>query len=122
MVRGWPGYRSLGKTDAQIWPSDLAAEYRVNDQQVIAAKKPLHTLEHFQLEGKHRYMAGSEFPIFDKTSAIVLLGGGGVDITEIIEAEEAVGRSQEDLRPVIDTIATMAWRLQPYGAHGFVNP
>jgi len=37
-VRGLPGYRSLGKTDAQIWPADLAAEYRANDQQVIAEK------------------------------------------------------------------------------------
>src|SRR6202011_133901 len=51
MVRGLPGYRSVGKTDAQIWPADLAAEYRANDQQVIAAKKPLNTVEHFQKEG-----------------------------------------------------------------------
>src|SRR6266478_6496545 len=63
MVRGLPGYRSHGKTDAQIWPADLAAEYRANDQQVIAAKKPLNTLEHYQLKGKQRYMAGSKFPI-----------------------------------------------------------
>src|SRR6266481_8504861 len=121
MVRGLPGYRSLGKTDAQIWPADLAAEYRANDQQVIAAKKPLHTLEHFQLEGKHRYMAGSKFPVLDKTGAIVLLGGVGVDITERIEAEEAVRRSEEHLRQVIDTIPTMAWSLQPDGAIDFVN-
>src|SRR5258708_15884333 len=81
-VRGLAVYRSLGKTDAEIWPADRAAEYRANDQQVIAAKKPLHTLEHFQLEGKHRYMAGSKFPIFDKTRAAALVGGAGVDITE----------------------------------------
>jgi len=63
MVRGLPGYRSLGKTDAQIWPADLAAVYRANDEQVIATKKPLNTLEHyFQLRGKKRYMAGSKFP------------------------------------------------------------
>jgi len=120
-VRGLSGYQSLGKTDAQIWPADLAAEYRANDQQVIAAKKPLHTLEHFQLEGKHRYMAGSKFPIFDKTGAIVLLGGVGVDITERIEAEEAVRRSEEHLRLVIDTIPTMAWSVRPDGVVDFLN-
>src|SRR6202047_5656284 len=27
MVRGLPGYASVGKTDAEIWPADLAAEY-----------------------------------------------------------------------------------------------
>jgi PAS domain S-box-containing protein len=121
MVRGLPGYRSLGKTDAQIWPADLAAEYRANDQQVIAAKKPLHTLEHFQLEGKHRYMVGSKFPIFDKTGAVALVGGVGVDITERIEAEEAVRRSEEHLRLVIDTIPTMAWSLRPDGVVDFLN-
>jgi PAS domain S-box-containing protein len=121
MVRGLPGYRSLGKTDAQIWPTDLAAEYRANDQQVIAAKKPLHTLEHFQLEGKHRYIAGSKFPIFDKTGAVALVGGVGVDITERIEAEEAVLRSEEHLRLVIDTIPTMAWTVRPDGIVDFVN-
>src|SRR5882762_8007976 len=59
MVRGLPGYESLGKTDAQISPTDLAAEYRANDKQVIATKRPLQTVEHFQHEGKQRYMVGS---------------------------------------------------------------
>src|SRR5437867_10520786 len=44
MVRGLPGYQSLGKTDAQIWPAGLAAEYRANEQQVIATKRPVHTV------------------------------------------------------------------------------
>src|SRR5258706_10485794 len=92
MVRGLPGYRSLGKTDAQIWPADLAAEYRANDQQVIDAKKPLHTLEHFQLAGKHRYMAGRQIPILDQNRVVALWGGGGREITARLEAEEGGGR------------------------------
>jgi PAS domain S-box-containing protein len=59
MVRGLSGYQSLGKTDAQIWPAELAAEYRANDQQVIAAKKPLHTVEHYLHEGKQLCRVGS---------------------------------------------------------------
>src|SRR6266849_390048 len=98
MVRGLPGYRSLGKTDAQIWPPNFAAEYRANDQRVIATKRPLQTLEHFQQEGKQRYMAGSKFPIFDKTGAVALVGGAGVDITERIEAEEQLKITSEQLR------------------------
>jgi len=98
MVEGLPGYGSLGKTDAQIWPADLAAEYRANDRQVIATKRPLQTVEHFQLEGKQRHMVGSKFPIFDKTGAVALVGGAGVDITERIEAEEALRESEAKLR------------------------
>src|SRR6266404_4510572 len=98
MVRGLPGYRSPGKTDAQIWPADLAAEYRANDNQVVATKRPLQTLEHFQQEGKQRYMAGNKFPIFDKTGVVALVGGVGVDITERIEAEAALRESEAKLK------------------------
>lgn len=120
-VKGLPGYQSLGKTDAQIWPVDRAADYRANDQQVIAAKKPLHTFEHFVLGGKERYMAGTKFPIFDKTGAVALVGGTGVDITERVEAEAAVRRSEEHLRLVIDTIPVMAWTVRPDGVVDFLN-
>jgi two-component system sensor histidine kinase UhpB len=97
-VRELPGYQSLGKTDAQIWPADVAATYRANDQQVIAAKKPLHTIEHFLHEGKQRCLVGSKFPIFDKAGAVALVGGAAVDITERIEAESALRESTDRLQ------------------------
>src|SRR5437899_1696974 len=113
MVRGLPGYESLGKTDAQIWPADLAAEYRANDQQVIAAKKPLLTVEHYLHEGKQRCMVGSKFPIFDKTGAVALVGGAGVDITERIEAEEALRESDEKFRQLAENIHEVFWMTTP---------
>ncbi|MFZ3322480.1 MAG: PAS domain-containing protein [Usitatibacter sp.] len=113
-VKGLPGYQSLGKTDTQIWPADLAAQYRANDREVVEGKKPIHTIEHFPYGGKQRWMAGSKFPIFDKKGSVALVGGAGVDITERIEAEEA-------LRVIIDSIPVMAWTADPDGRVDFLN-
>jgi PAS domain S-box-containing protein len=121
MVRGLSGYQSLGKTDAQIWPAELAAEYRANDQQVIAAKKPLHTVEHYLHEGKQRCMVGSKFPIFDKTGNVALVGGAGVDITERIEAEEALRESEYRLRTILQTAMDGFWRADGQGRFLEVN-
>jgi PAS domain S-box-containing protein len=121
MVRGLSGYQSLGKTDAQIWPAELAAEYRANDQQVIAAKKPLHTVEHYLHEGKQRCMVGSKFPIFDKTGAVALVGGAGVDITERIEAEDALRESEYRLRTILQTAMDGFWRADGQGRFLEVN-
>src|SRR5260370_28424109 len=43
-------------------------------------------------------MVGSKFPTFDKTGAVALVGGAGVDITERIEAEEALRESEAKLK------------------------
>jgi len=64
---------------------------------VIATKKPLHTVEHYLHEGKSA-ICGEQIPIFDKTGAVALVGGAGVDITERIEAEDALRESEEKFR------------------------
>ena len=82
---------------------------------MIAAKKPLHTVEHYLHEGKQRYMVGSKFPIFDKTGAVALVGGAGVDITERVEAEAALRESEHRLRIILRTAMDGFWRADVQG-------
>src|SRR5437763_645393 len=41
----------IGKTDAELWPRDIAEAYRANDQKVIAERKPLEILEPYLVNG-----------------------------------------------------------------------
>ncbi len=100
---GW-----LGKTDAALWPKEIAEKYQANDRQVIAEGKPLETLEPFTVNGRLHMIAVSKFPILDSSGAVILVGGAGVDISErVLTAErlreyERVVEALEEMIAVVD--------------------
>jgi two-component system sensor histidine kinase UhpB len=85
LQKGW-----LGKTDEEIWPPEIAEQYRFNDQKVIASLEALQTVEPYTAEGKQRSVLVSKFPILDRANHVILVGGISVDITERRQAEEAL--------------------------------
>jgi PAS domain S-box-containing protein len=92
-----------GKTDAQLWPSEMATQYRVNDLKVLASREALQTVEPYLAEGEQRQILVSKFPILDETGAVVLVGGASVEITERLRAEEALRQSEERFRIALKT-------------------
>ncbi len=81
---GW-----LGKTDADLWPAEIAATFRSNDETVIATRKPLQMVEPYFRNGEARHSLVTKFPIFDSTGAVEMVGGASIDITERLKAERA---------------------------------
>ena len=81
---------AVGKTDAELWPAEIAATYRANDNQVIQTKHALQTKEPFPKVPEHGFHIVSKFPIFDQDGAVVMVGGASVDISELIQAEKAL--------------------------------
>jgi PAS domain S-box-containing protein len=81
---------AIGKTDAELWPAEIASTYRDNDRQVIATKEVLRAVEPYLMgDGQHAVLV-SKFPIFDQDGEVALVGGASVDITERVQAEEAL--------------------------------
>lgn len=89
---------AVGKTDAELWPAEIASTYRANDNQVIQTKNALQTIEPFPKDPEQGCQIVSKFPILDQDGAVVMVGGASVDITERVRAEEQLKRSNQELR------------------------
>ena len=78
-----------GKSDEQIFPPDVAAQFRENDLRALASETGIHTVEQLEHEdGIVHHSIVSKFPIPGWDDKPALIGGIAVDITDLIRAEE----------------------------------
>jgi PAS domain S-box-containing protein len=71
----------IGKTDTEIWPSDIAVTYRENDAKVIESGNHCEFAEPVQQsDGMHTWLI-YKFPIV-QDGAVAFVAGVGIDITE----------------------------------------
>jgi PAS domain S-box-containing protein len=94
---------AVGKTDAELWPAEIASTYRANDNQVIQTKNALQTIEPFPKDPEQGCQIVSKFPIFDQDGAVVMVGGASVDISELIQAEKALDAQALRYRTLMET-------------------
>jgi PAS domain S-box-containing protein len=81
---------AVGKTDAELWPAEIASTYRANDNQVMQTKNALQTIEPFPKDPEQGCQIVSKFPILDQDGAVVMVGGASVDISDLVQAEKAL--------------------------------
>jgi PAS domain S-box-containing protein len=82
----------LGKTGEEIWPPELAAEMRADDEKVMKEGCTIERVETF--EG--RYFFSVKFPI-PIPNHPTILGGYTIDITERKRVEEALNQANKKL-------------------------
>ena len=114
---GW-----LGKTDAEIWPGEIAATFRETDLKVAASREPLQTLEPCHFEGRELWILVNKFPIFDDTGSVVMVGGAGVDITESRRAEKALRDTEKKYRSIFENAVEGIFQTTPDGKFAAANP
>jgi PAS domain S-box-containing protein len=84
------------RTVEDIWPPEIAAVLRANDEIVIENKAPIQVLEVVVQSGEQRAVLSSKFPILNGKGEVAFVCGIGIDITERRRAEERV-REQADI-------------------------
>ena len=94
----------IGKTDDEIWPPSIAAQFKENDRIVIETGQPLQTIQITPTPTGSSYWLVSKFPILDKNEEIVMVGGAAVDITERKRAESRIAEQAALLDIASDAI------------------
>ncbi len=107
----------LGKTDFDVWPEELAQQFRENDRAVFAAGKTLELVEIVPTpDGCLRHWLSFKFP-FQDISGQRLLGGVAIDITQRQQVEEEVREMSMALENAVEGIA----QLDTQGRYTSVN-
>ncbi len=93
-----PAQHFLGKTDDELFPAEVARRLREVDVKVMAATQPIELREQVPTpDGVLREWWVAKFPFHDSQGR-VYLGGVAIDLTEHIEIENALRRSEERYR------------------------
>jgi PAS domain S-box-containing protein len=101
----------LGKTDAQLWPPDTAAEFRENDLAVLASGQPMQVTEVTGGRGGSScHWLNTKFP-FEDAAGRRYVAGIGLDISERKAAEEGLRHSEERFRRIFtnNMVAMGVW-------------
>ena len=98
-----------GKTDADMWPAEVAATVRRNDLDVLACGHPLEVIEETpQHDGSRAVWLNAKFP-FKDAAGNTFAAGLGLDITARRQQEAALLEAQERLSMAQRAAAAGIW-------------
>lgn len=95
----------IGRTDEELLPASVAAQFRENDERVVSTSRSLETIEVLPRDEDRRYSIVHKFPIHGERGEVAFVGGIAIDVTERRTAEEA-------LREALEEIGHLKQRLQ----------
>jgi len=93
----------IGKTDADIWPPDMAEQLKANDRIVMSQRKAINTIETVKIGEEVRHCLVSKFPIF-KNGKPSFLAGIGANVTDRIDAEKSRRMLADKIRSALKAI------------------
>lgn len=96
----------VGKSDFDLLPRDLAAQFYANEQEIIRSGQPQinHEEPLDQVSGGVRWNSATKVPLRDKHGKTIGIVGIGRDITKRKQAEEALAKEHNLLRTLIDNL------------------
>ncbi len=91
----------VGKTDADIWPKELADKYITDDTKVLNSGKSFVVEEQIFDRGAAKWFETFKTPVFDTQGKVIGTTGYTQDITGRKQAEEQLRNSQTKLKAAL---------------------
>lgn len=112
----------VGKTDYDVWPLDLAEQYRNDDLLVMASGKPMQVEELLEEKGGHRrWLETTKTPYLDESGSVSGTMGIARDIDARKKAENALVSSEYNYRELVERTNSIILRLDAAGRLTFCN-
>ena len=92
----------LGRTDHDLWPTEIADSFRETDKRVMSTGRPFNVTETIVASGNERQYISFKFPIFDPNGSPILMGGVSVDVTDLRSYEKALKVANDKLKMLGD--------------------
>ncbi len=90
-----------GKTDFELFPTDLAERFRNADKLVTRMKKPMQFEEIAPVGGELRQYLSVKFPMLDSSGEVTAVGGVAFDITDLKRANGELERKNVELESFV---------------------
>jgi PAS domain S-box-containing protein len=117
-----PHQRLYGKTDEEIFPADVAAQFRENDAHAIALPLGVQTVEQLVHEdGLVHHSLVNKFAIPGVEGEPPLVGGMAIDISDRVRAEAELEQRERQLQLIANSVPVLIAHCDTCGRYQFVN-